>query len=189
MSDTQWPRYEVFKQEAPGQPHRSIGTVHAPDPEMALMVARDVHVRRPDCASLWVAPAEDILSMTADELAANPHWAAEEIAAGAVTQTYHVFFKTTQRRALTFVAHAGDVRARTPREALRLGMERFPAPEVFVWWVCPAGAVMRSEPGVEESWFAPARDKTYKQQARYVDVGIVRPRAGTAGDEDDPDAD
>ncbi len=187
MSDTQWPRYEVFKQETPGQPHRSIGTVHAPDSEMALQSARDVHVRRPDCASLWVAPAEAIFSMTADELAATPSWAAEEISAEATMQTYHVFQKATQRRTMTFVAYAGDVQARTPREALRLGMERLAAPEVFVWWVCPAGAITRSEPGVEGSWFAPARDKTYKQQAHYVDVGIARP--GAVGDEDDPDAD
>lgn len=189
MSDTQWPRYEVFKQEARGQPHHSIGTVHAPDPEMALLTARDVHVRRPDCASLWVAQAEDIFSMTADELAADPRWASEEINADAATQTYHVFQKTTQRRGMTFVAHAGDVQARTPREALRLAIERFPAAEVFVWWVCPADAVTRSEPGMEQSWFAPARDKTYKHQARYADVGIVRERPGATGDEDDPDAD
>lgn len=184
MSDTQWPRYEVFKQEAPGQPHRSIGTVHAPDAEMALLVARDVHVRRPDCASLWVAPIEAIFSMTAEELAATHRREAEENPADAETATYHIFQKTTQRRGMTFVVHTGDVQARTPREALRLAMERFPAPEVFVWWVCQAGAVTRSEPGMEESWFAPAREKTYKQQARYGDPGIRRQDA--VGDEDDP---
>ena len=46
MTDTQWPLYEVFEQERPGQPHRNAGAVHAPDPELALQNARDVFVRR-----------------------------------------------------------------------------------------------------------------------------------------------
>lgn len=184
MPDTQWPRYEVFKQDAPGQPHRSIGTIHAADPELALLIARDVHVRRPDCASLWVARTDDIFSMTADELAAHPDWAAEDIPGGAVAQTFHVFQKTTQRRGMTFVVHTGDVHARTAREALRLAMQRFPKPEVFVWWVCQAGAVTRSEPEMEASWFAPARNKTYKQQAYYRETG-ARPEESGTGDEDD----
>jgi ring-1,2-phenylacetyl-CoA epoxidase subunit PaaB len=68
VSDTQWPRYEVFEQERPGQPHRNAGAVHAPDPEIALQNARDVFVRRPDSHSLWVAPADQILSRTAEEV-------------------------------------------------------------------------------------------------------------------------
>lgn len=183
--DTQWPRYEVFKQDAPGQPHRSLGTVHAPDSEMALINARDVHVRRPDCEDLWVVRAEHIFSKTTEELAADPNWHVEEIPEAAPMQTYLVFQKTSQRRAMTFVMHVGEVEARTPREALRRALERFPAPEVFVWWVCPASAVARSEPGVKESWFAPAREKTYRQQAYYGDVGGLRRklRQGDARDQ------
>src|SRR3989337_1551974 len=54
MSDTQWPRYEVFQQEAPDRPHRHAGSVHAPDAEIALLNGRDVFVRRPACSRLWV---------------------------------------------------------------------------------------------------------------------------------------
>src|SRR5262245_16462431 len=71
LMDTQWPRYEVFEQERPDQPHHNAGAVHAPDAELALQNARDVFVRRPDCYSLWVAPASAIRSWTAEELAAG----------------------------------------------------------------------------------------------------------------------
>ncbi|MCS7069830.1 MAG: phenylacetic acid degradation protein [Meiothermus sp.] len=172
--DTQWPRWEVFKQDDPQQPHRSIGTVHAPDAEMALLIARDVHVRRPDCASLWVARADCITALTAEEIAADPNWHVEDIPPDAPTQRYLIFQKTSQRRAMTFVAHMGDVEARSPREALRLAMERFGTNKVFVWWAVPAGAITRSEAGVEASWFAPAREKKYKQQSEYGDVGGLR---------------
>lgn len=54
MSDTQWDIYEVFHQSRRGDPHVSVGSVHAPDPEMALQMARDQFARRLKCASLWV---------------------------------------------------------------------------------------------------------------------------------------
>jgi ring-1,2-phenylacetyl-CoA epoxidase subunit PaaB len=66
------------------------------------------------------------------------------------------------------------VEARSPQEALQLALSKFPSKDVFVWWVCPAGALTRSEAGVEDSWFAPAREKTYKQQSEYGDVGGLR---------------
>ncbi|MGQ0601772.1 MAG: phenylacetic acid degradation protein [Anaerolineales bacterium] len=174
MSDTQWPRWEVFKQDDAGQPHRSIGSIHAPDAEMALMNARDVHVRRPDCESLWVARADRIFSMTAEEMAANPEWHSTFEPSNLQPEAYFIFQKTSQRRAMTFVTHVGEVEARSPQEALKLAFEKYPAKDVFVWWVCPASAITRTEPGVEESWFAPAREKTYKQQSEYGDVGGLR---------------
>lgn len=178
--DTQWPRYEVFKQDAPDQPHRSIGTVHAPDAELALLHARDVHVRRPECESLWVAPAASVLAVTREQLAAG--WAAPDPPAAAPRQRYLIFQKTSQRRAMTFVSHVGEVEARTPEEALALAQARFPA-EAFVWWVVPAGALTASEPDSAPSWFAPAADKTYRQQTYYGDVGGLRRKLRQAADE------
>jgi phenylacetate-CoA oxygenase PaaH subunit len=56
MADTQWPVYEVFLQEKRGDPHVHVGAVHAPDPEMALILAKEQFARRGRCASLWVVP-------------------------------------------------------------------------------------------------------------------------------------
>ena len=71
MTDTQWNRYQVFVQESEGKPHLDYGSVHAPDPELALLNARDVFARRPDCVSMWVVPVEAIYSNTAEELQAR----------------------------------------------------------------------------------------------------------------------
>lgn len=30
--DTQWPRWEVFKQDTPHKPHQAVGSVHAATP-------------------------------------------------------------------------------------------------------------------------------------------------------------
>lgn len=59
-SDTQWETYEVFHQTRRGDPHEHVGAVHAPDPEMALQMARDQFARRLACVSLWVVNSKHI---------------------------------------------------------------------------------------------------------------------------------
>ena len=60
MSDTQWDTFEVFHQTKTGDPHIHVGSVHAPDPEMALQMARDQFARRLKCVSLWVVRSKDV---------------------------------------------------------------------------------------------------------------------------------
>lgn len=60
-----WPLWEVFSQPKEGAPHEHVGSVHAPDGEMALQHARDTYARRPPLLSLWVVPSEAIVSSSA----------------------------------------------------------------------------------------------------------------------------
>ena len=60
MTDTQWPVYEVFHQQARGEPHIHVGSIHATDPELALLLAKEQYARRQACVNLWVVPAEAI---------------------------------------------------------------------------------------------------------------------------------
>lgn len=170
--DTQWPRYEVFKQDAPDKPHQAVGSVHAPDREIALLMARDVFVRRPKCYSLWVAPAEAILSMTQEELATQ-EGAQGEVSADTPPVTYQVFRKTTQRRAMTFVDHVGSVPAGSPTEALRQAIAQFSDGAAWVWWIVPEAVIARSQADDVTSWFEPANTKTYRHQSAY---GTILPR-------------
>ncbi len=172
--DTQWPRFEVFKQDAPNQPYQNVGTVHASDGEMALLNARDVYGRRPNCHSLWVAPERAILKVTAEELGnaqiQQKIAEARMLASSELLQNYYVFQKVSQKRTMTFVNYVGGVQAASPRQALALALDRFSQAEVWVWWICPAEVVAASEPGVEDSWFAPALEKVYRQQSYYGKV-------------------
>jgi ring-1,2-phenylacetyl-CoA epoxidase subunit PaaB len=176
--DTQWPSYEVFEQERPGQPHRNTGAVHAPDSEMALQNARDVFVRRPDCSSLWVVPANQIYSRTAEALLADPAWQSETLVLAWSTAPYEVFQKQSQRQAETYVTHVGQVAARSPAEALRQARSEFDTGSVYVWWVVPARAILRSAPDDAASFFGPARDKPYRQPNYYHVLTQMRGAAG-----------
>ena len=60
MTDTQGKVFEVFHQQARGEPHVYVGSVHAPDAEMALVLAKEQYARRMACVNLWVVRAADI---------------------------------------------------------------------------------------------------------------------------------
>jgi ring-1,2-phenylacetyl-CoA epoxidase subunit PaaB len=55
-----WPLWEVFVRARGGLSHRHVGSVHAPDAEMALRHARDTYTRRMEGVSIWVAKSVDI---------------------------------------------------------------------------------------------------------------------------------
>lgn len=165
--DTQWPRWEVFKQDAPQRPHQAVGSVHAADPFHALLAARNVFVRRPSAVSLWVVPAEAVFSVTQEELERHPEMLRAE--PGGEDAIYLVFAKTSHKRSMTFVDHLGEVVAGSPQAALARAVGRFQDPQApgIAWWLVPAAAVIRSDPADAESWFEPAKEKTYKQQSAY----------------------
>jgi ring-1,2-phenylacetyl-CoA epoxidase subunit PaaB len=166
MTD-QWPRFEVFKQDEPGQPHRNVGSVHAPDAELALLNARDVFARRPSCHSLWVVPAGAVLARTAEELAADGLPAYSPSGSG---ESYAVFQKRSQRQAMTYVDYAGEVTAGSAAEALALALQSFADEAAVVWWVCPARLISRSEPADTAALYDPAREKRFRMPNQYRTV-------------------
>ena len=62
-----WPLYEVFVRGKRGLNHVHVGSLHAPDSEMALRNARDLYTRRNEGVSIWVVRAEDIAASSPDE--------------------------------------------------------------------------------------------------------------------------
>jgi ring-1,2-phenylacetyl-CoA epoxidase subunit PaaB len=170
VGDTQWPRFQVFKQDRADLPFENVGSVHAPDAEMALQNARDVFVRRPECAGLWVVPAEAIHAgsdPTSVDGEAEPQDTAGTI------EPFLVFVKREQ--AGTHI-QCGAVEASDPAQALSLARSGLDDPDRpgIVWWVFPERAVLRSEPGSAESMFGPARDKPYRQPAYYKTESLMR---------------
>ncbi len=62
-----WPTYEVFVQRTRGAHAQHVGSLHAPTPEMALVLAKEQYARRSQCVALWVVPTEAILWTSAEE--------------------------------------------------------------------------------------------------------------------------
>ena len=54
--------YEVFRRAGHKEPFTHCGTVIAPDPEMALLMAKECFLRRREGQHLWVARRSDVHS-------------------------------------------------------------------------------------------------------------------------------
>lgn len=63
----EWPLWEVFIRGQHGLAHRHVGSLHAPDAEMAIRNARDVYTRRNEGVSIWVVEAERITASAPSE--------------------------------------------------------------------------------------------------------------------------
>jgi ring-1,2-phenylacetyl-CoA epoxidase subunit PaaB len=135
--------------------------------EFALQNARDVFVRRPDCASLWVVPANAISSLTAEEL---EHGGLQESTSHEIErETYFVFEK---RDHIGSHEYAGSVEATSPEDALQQAVQG--DSQVLVWWVVPERSVASTNDDEAPSLFEPARGKLYRTQAFYHTTTLMR---------------
>jgi ring-1,2-phenylacetyl-CoA epoxidase subunit PaaB len=179
MTDTQWPRFEVFIQADEGKPLQHAGSVHAPDSEMAVLNARDVFVRRPKCLNLWVVPADRMIHRTSEEL--SRAWPESAQSRENAKTLYHVFRKESHRGTLV---HTASVEERSPWEALRVAMA---GRKGLAWAIFPREAVTGNDPEDRSSFFDPALGKEYRLHAQYRVYELLRkaragkelPRAGT----------
>ncbi len=58
--------WAVFLRAHRRDPHVYVGDVHAPDAEMALVLAKESYTRRDPCVSLWVVRVDQIHTTPAD---------------------------------------------------------------------------------------------------------------------------
>lgn len=63
----EWPLWEIFIRGQHGMSHRHVGSLHAPDAEMAVKNARDVYTRRNEGVSIWVVEAKHITATAPGE--------------------------------------------------------------------------------------------------------------------------
>ena len=63
----EWPLWEIFIRGQHGLSHRHVGSLHAPDAEMAIRNARDVYTRRNEGVSIWVVEAARITASAPSE--------------------------------------------------------------------------------------------------------------------------
>lgn len=64
-----WPLWEVFIRSKHGLAHKHVGSLHAPDAQMAMANARDVYTRRNEGVSIWVVRSADISASSPDDKA------------------------------------------------------------------------------------------------------------------------
>ena len=56
----EWPLWEIFIRRQHGLAHKHVGSLHAPDAELAIKNARDVYTRRNEGVSIWAVRSIDV---------------------------------------------------------------------------------------------------------------------------------
>ena len=62
----QFQTFEVFHQVKTGAHHTHVGCVHAPSPELALLLAKEQYGRRGHTPNLWVVTTRDVVTLAAE---------------------------------------------------------------------------------------------------------------------------
>jgi ring-1,2-phenylacetyl-CoA epoxidase subunit PaaB len=68
QEEENWVTFEVFHQKKRGDQHIHVGIVHAPTPELALILAKEQYARRRQTANLWVVKSSDVYANSYDDV-------------------------------------------------------------------------------------------------------------------------
>jgi ring-1,2-phenylacetyl-CoA epoxidase subunit PaaB len=112
----QFGTFEVFVQPNKGKPFQHEGIVHAPELEMAYVLAKETFTRRFTCVSLYVTETRKVFVSPMTEGNANAYDLIETSKNQNGTtehfEIYHLVKRGKQH------IHAGTVKATTPEEAM-----------------------------------------------------------------------
>ena len=177
----QFETYEVFHQKKDGAAFVYVGPVHAPEPDLAFLFAKEQYSRRFACTGMWVVPTSAIAvtdyagdaESAYDTLPLLPRAAApapadtsvaEEVTNAAGEEEYDIFHLKKRGKAHQ---HVCKVRASSLADALQVAKAVFgeQRPVVNVWAV-RAADVLRSEDEDRDIW-ATTTDKKYREAISY----------------------
>lgn len=159
----QFGSFEVFVQGKEGKPFQHEGIVHAPNLEMAYVLAKEAFTRRFTCSSLYVTETRDVFvsPMTEDE-----HNAYDLITASSSTnapEAYEIFH--LPKRGKQHV-HAGTVMAGSPEEAMWKAKETLNTKTIFNIWAVRSGAIRRTSDQEAILWQT-LPDKKFRDASDY----------------------
>lgn len=108
--------FEVFVQPKEGKPFQHEGIVHAPDVEMAFVLAKETFTRRFTCVSLYVCDTRNVYVSPLTEATSNAYdlisEATEKSSPKTSYEIYHLLKRGKQH------VHVGTVQAGSPQEAM-----------------------------------------------------------------------
>lgn len=112
----QFGTFEVFVQPKEGKPFQHEGIVHAPNLEMAFVLAKETFTRRFTCVSLYVADTRNVYVSPLTEGTQNAYELIhDEPAQGGEKVSYEIYHLLKRGKQHQ---HIGTVQASTPQEAM-----------------------------------------------------------------------
>jgi ring-1,2-phenylacetyl-CoA epoxidase subunit PaaB len=146
----QFGTYEVFVQPKEGKSFQHEGIVHAPNREMAYVLAKETFTRRFTCTSLYVVDTRDVFVSPMTEGKQNAHDLITESAtnedASSSYEIYHLVRRGKQH------VHAGTVNANNPQSAMAISKQKLNTKLVYNIWAIETSTIRFTSPEEKDLW-------------------------------------
>lgn len=159
----QFGSYEVFVEPKEGKPFQHEGIVHAPNLEMAFVLAKEAFTRRFTCHSLYVVDTRDVFVSPTTEGDKNAFDLIQEASSGGSKESYEIY--QLPKRGKQHV-HTGTVTAGSPEEAMAVAKETLNTKVVYNIWAVRGGAIRRTTTEEAILWQT-LPDKKFRDASDY----------------------
>lgn len=161
----QFGTFEVFVEPKTGKPFQHEGSIHAPNLEMAYVLAKETFTRRFTCSSLYVADTRHVYVSPMSEGDQNAYDLISEIPAQGGEKVLFEIYQL-QKRGKQHV-HAGTVTAVTPHEAMTQAKQQFRNNKViYNIWAIRASDIRFTSVEEKDLWLT-LPDKKFRDAAEY----------------------
>ena len=161
----QFGTYEVFVQPKEGKPFQHEGAVHAPDLEMAYVLAKEAFTRRFLCTSLYVADTRKVFVSPMTEGDINVYDViTEPHDSGGPKESFEIFHLA--KRGKQHV-HVGTITAGSPGEAIWLASRTLRGDKiVYNVWSIRTSDIRFTDPEDKDLWLT-LPEKKFRDAADY----------------------
>jgi ring-1,2-phenylacetyl-CoA epoxidase subunit PaaB len=157
--------FEVFVQPKEGKAFQHEGIVHAPNLEMAFVLAKEAFTRRFLCVSLYVTDTRNVYVSPMTDGTTNAYEFVNDIHSQAGEKTayeiYHLLKRGKQHQ------HVGAVQAATPQEAMSESKKAFKNDKVvYNIWAIRSSDIRFTNPEEKELWLT-LPEKKFRDASDY----------------------
>lgn len=161
----QFGTFEVFVEPKEGKPYQHEGIVHAPNLEMAYVLAKEAFTRRFTCTSLYVVDTRHIHVSIMTEGEKNVYdlikEAIEQNGTKVSFEIYHLIKRGKQH------VHVGEVMAATPSQAIAIAKTKFNSGKVvYNIWAIETNKIRFTTPEEKDLWTT-LPDKKFRDASDY----------------------
>jgi len=161
----QFGTFEVFVEPKEGKPFQHEGIVHAPNLEMAYVLAKEAFTRRFTCTSLYVVDTHDVYVSSLTEGETNVYDLIPEISSQASNKTafeiYHLIKRGKQH------VYAGAVTAANPLEAMASAKAILDTGKIiYNIWAIQTNKIRYTTPEEKDLWIT-LPEKKFRDASEY----------------------
>jgi ring-1,2-phenylacetyl-CoA epoxidase subunit PaaB len=161
----QFGTYEVFVQPKEGKAFQHEGIVHAPNLEMAFVLAKEAFTRRFTCVSLYVTDTRNVYVSPMTDGTVSSYSLVNDVPAQTGEKVsyeiYHLLKRGKQH------GHAGTVEAVTPQKAMAEAKKKFGSEKVvYNIWAIRTKDIRFTSPTEQELWLT-LPEKKFRDASDY----------------------